>query len=118
MVIAMNEEPESASVFIAMALSGPLLNNAQIAKTFAELILRRLHGETELDKQRPLKVADHGTDWVVFGSYQELDRLPYSGAWMIRVRKSDCCVKKVGHWEPREVPDEIKSFFPSGTEPL
>lgn len=113
----MSDEPESASVFIVAALVGPLLNDAETARAFAELILRRLHGQAEFDKQTPLKVIDHGTDWVVFGSHQEPDQLPHTGAWMIRVRKSDCRVKKVGHWEPREIPDEIKSFFPSDTQP-
>jgi hypothetical protein len=113
----MSEEPESASLFIATALVGPLLNDAEVARAFAELILCRLHGDAEVKRQRPLRVTDQGTDWVVFGSHQEPGQLPYTGAWMVRVRKSDCCVKKVGHWEPREVPDEIKSFFPSDTEP-
>jgi hypothetical protein len=113
----MNEERESASIFIATALVGPLLNDTQIACAFAELILCRLHGDAELEKQKPLTVTDYGTDWVVFGAHQEPGRLPHTGAWMIRFRKSDCCVKKVGHWEPREIPDEIKSFFPSDTQP-
>jgi hypothetical protein len=106
----MNEQ-ESPEVWVATALTGPLLNDEEMARGFAELILKRLHGEAELTKQQPLRVADEGGDWVVMGSYQEPGGLPYTGAWMIRARKSDCRVEKFGHCEPREIPEEIKSFF-------
>jgi hypothetical protein len=45
------------------------------------------------------------------GSYQEPDKLPDTGAWFIRVRKSDCRVEKFGHYEPLEIPDEVKLFI-------
>ena len=113
--MTMSEERETPCVFVANALVGPLLNDAEIARTFAELILRRLYGDAEVRRQKPLKVTDRGTDWVVAGSYQEPDQLP--GAWTIRVRKSDCRVEELGHYMRREIPDEIKSFFPSDTRP-
>ena len=114
----MNDVPESPEVWVATSLLGPLLDDAGIARLFAELILRRLHGDAELDKQRPLRVTDQGTDWVVVGSYQEPSQIPGTGAWMVRVRKSDCCVRKFGHWQPTKIPDEIKSFFSQDTQPL
>jgi hypothetical protein len=75
-----------------------------MARKFAALLLKGLHGEAELAKQEPLRILDEETDWVV------MDRLPDTGAWMVRVRKSDCRVEKFGHYEPLEVPEEIKSF--------
>jgi hypothetical protein len=107
----MTTEQESPQIWLAKALTGPLLSNAGMAREFAALLLKGLHGEAELAKQEPLRVLDEGTDWVVMGSYQEPDRLPDTGAWMVRVRKSDCRVEKFGHYEPLEVPEEIKSFF-------
>jgi hypothetical protein len=47
------------------------------------------------------------------GSYQEPGKLTDTGAWLIRVRKSDCRVEQFGHYEPLDIPDEIKPFFPS-----
>jgi hypothetical protein len=107
----MVDVPESTEIFFSKALFGPLLNDEEIAGTFAALILNRLYGAAELAKQQPFRVTDEGTDWVVTGSHQEPDKLPGTGAWFIRVRKSDCRVEKFGHWEPREIPDEVKSFI-------
>jgi hypothetical protein len=107
----MTNAPESTQVWFATALTCPLLDTEETARAFAELILKRLHGEAELGKQRPLRIADEGADWVVTGSHQEQDRLPGTGAWFIRVRKSDCRVEKFGHYEPLEIPEEVKSFI-------
>src|SRR5215475_2127344 len=116
MAMTMSEDRETSCVFVATALVGPLLNDAEIAQTFAELILRRLYGDAEVAKQKPLHVVDERTVWSIRGSYQELDRPPGTGAWTLRVRKSDCRVEELGHYQPREIPDEIKSFFPNDTQ--
>lgn len=113
----MSEEPETACIFIATALVGPLLNDAEMARAFAELILRRLYGDSEVTKQKPLRVVDEGIAWFITGSYQEPEEPPGTGAWLLRVRKSDCRVEELGHYRPREIPDEIKSFFPSDARP-
>jgi hypothetical protein len=47
----MVDVPESTGIFLTKALFGPLLNNEEIARTFAALILKRLYGEAELAKQ-------------------------------------------------------------------
>lgn len=107
----MVEVPESTEIFFSKALFGPLLNDEETARAFAALILNRLHGDAELAKQNPLRVMDQGTDWVVMGSYQEPGKLVGTGAWFIRVRKSDCRVEKFGHYEPLEIPDEVKTFI-------
>jgi hypothetical protein len=109
----MTNVPESAQIRLTKTLIGPLLNDEETARAFATLILNRLHGEAELAKQQPLRVMDQGTDWIVMGSYQEPGKLADTGAWLICVRKSDCRVEKFGHYEPLEIPEEIKSFFPS-----
>src|ERR1700722_8349809 len=102
---------ESIHIGLATSLMGPLLNDEATVRAFAALILKRLHGEAELAKQDPLRVTDEGVDWLVMGSYQEPRRLPETGAWLLRVRKSDCRVEKFGFYEPLDIPDEIKSFF-------
>jgi hypothetical protein len=107
----MRNEEESSLVWLATALVGPLLNDEETARAFAALILNRLYGEAELTKQQPLCVTDQDKDWIVTGSHQEPDKLPGTGAWYIRVRKSDCLVKEFGHREPREIPDEVKPFI-------
>jgi hypothetical protein len=107
----MVDVPESTEIFFSKALFGPLLNNEEIVRIFASLILNRLYGEAELAKQQPLRVTDQGSDWLVTGSHQEPGRLPGTGAWFIRVRKSDCRVEKFGYSEPLEIPDEVKSFI-------
>jgi hypothetical protein len=107
----MVDVPESTEIFLTKALFGPLLNNEEIARTFAALILKRLYGEAELAKQQPLRVTDDGTDWVIVGSHQEPGRLPGTGAWFIRVRKSDCRVEKFGHNEPLEIPEEVRPLI-------
>jgi len=107
----MVDVPESAEIFFSKALFGPLLNDEEIAQAFAALILRRLHGDAELAKQQPLRVTDRGTDWAVMGSHQESGKLPDTGAWFIRVRKSDCRVEKFGHYEPLEIPEEVKAYI-------
>lgn len=107
----MTEVPESSQIWLSKTLIGPLLNDEETAQAFASLILQRLHGEAELRKQNPLRVMDQGTDWVVMGSYQEPDKLVGTGAWFIRVRKSDCRVEKFGHYEPFEIPEEVRSFI-------
>jgi hypothetical protein len=107
----MTDTRESTQIWFATALSGPLLNDEEMVRTFAALILKRLCGEAELAKQQPLRVTDQGAAWVVIGSYQEPNMLPDTGAWFIRVRKSDCRVEKFGHYEPREVSDEVKSIL-------
>lgn len=97
----------------ATAVLGPLLNDEEIARAFAALILQRLHGAKELAKQQPLRVTDQGESWVVMGSYQEPNMLPNTGAWSIEVRKSDCRVEKFGHYAPLEVSEEVKSLLAS-----
>lgn len=109
----MTHVPESAQLRLTKTLTGPLLNDEEMARAFAALILERLHGGAELAKQQPLRVIDQGTDWLVMGSYQEPGKLTDTGAWLIRVRKSDCRVERFGHYEPLDIPDEIKPFFPS-----
>ena len=105
---------ESAQVRLSTPLIGPLLNDEETARAFATLILTRLHGKPELVKQQPLRVKDEGSDWVVMGSHEEAGKLPGTGAWLIRVRKSDCRVETFGHYEPLELPDDLKPFFPPG----
>ena len=105
------DDPESPEVFFSKALFGLLLNDEGIAREFAALILQRLYGEAELRKQEPLRVTDRGTDWLVMGSHQEPGKLPDTGAWFIRVRKSDCKVEKFGHYEPLEIPEEVRAFI-------
>jgi hypothetical protein len=45
------------------------------------------------------------------GSYQEPKKLPGTGAWFVRVRKSDCRVEKFGHYESLEIPDEVQAII-------
>jgi len=45
------------------------------------------------------------------GSYQEPGMLPDTGAWYIRVRKSDCRVEEFGHYAPLDVSEEVKSLI-------
>jgi hypothetical protein len=104
---------ETAQIGFAAMLMGPLLNNEEMARTFAVLILQRLYGGDELAKQQPLRVTDKGGFWIVMGSYQEPGMPPDTGAWYLRVRKSDCRVEEFGHNEPRELPEEVKSFIAS-----
>jgi hypothetical protein len=106
----MSDARESFLVQLATALTGPLLNDDETARVFAALILKRLHGEAELAKQQPLCVTDQGADWLVTGSHQEPGKLRGTGAWFIRVRKSDCRVEKFGHCGPLEIPEEVKGF--------
>ena len=112
----MSDVPESPEIFFSKALFGPLLNDEEIVRAFAALILKRIHGDAELEKQQPLRVTDQGTDWVVMGSYQEPSRLPGTGAWFVRVRKSDCRVEKFGHYEPLDIPDEVKALIARAKE--
>jgi hypothetical protein len=105
------DDPESAEIFFSKALFGPLLNDEGVASGFAALILTRLYGEAELAKQQPLRVTDHGADWLVMGSRQEPGKLPGTGAWFIRVRKSDCKVEKFGHYEPLEISEDVRAII-------
>jgi hypothetical protein len=104
----MVEVPESTEIFFSRALFG---HDEEIARAFAALILKRLHGEAELEKQQPLRAIDQGTDWVVMGSHQEPGKLPGYGAWFVRVRKSDCRVEKFAHYGPLEIPEEVKALI-------
>jgi hypothetical protein len=107
----MTDVPESLNIRLSKPLIGPLLDSEAVARAFAALLLKRLHGDAELEKQQPFRVIDQGTAWVVMGSYQEPERLPGTGAWFVRVRKSDCRVEKFGHYEPLEIPDEVKAII-------
>jgi hypothetical protein len=107
----MTDVPESLHIRLFRPLIGPVLNDVEAARAFAALILKRLHGDAELEKQQPLRVVDQGTDWVVMGSHQEPEKLPGTGAWFVRVRKSDCRVEKFGHYEPLEIADEVKAII-------
>lgn len=107
----MADVPESTQIRLFTSLIGPLLNDEETAAAFAVLILRRLHGEVELIKQQPLRVTDQGVDWVVMGSHQVPEKLPGTGAWFIRVRKSDCRVENLGHYEPLDVPEAVKNLI-------
>ena len=92
---------------------GPLLNDEEVARAFAALILRRLCGEAELAKQQPLRVTDQEEFWLVMGSHQEPGMPPDAGAWFVKARKSDCRVEKFGHYAPLEISEEIKSILRS-----
>lgn len=107
----MADSEEALLTAAATAVLGPLLNNEEIARTFATLILQRLYGSDELAKQQPLRVTNQGESWLVMRSYQEPGMLPDTGAWFICVRKSDCRVEKFGHYAPLDVSDEVKSFI-------
>jgi hypothetical protein len=96
----MDDDMESRDIRLFGSLTGPLLRDATAAQEFATLILRQLHGEGECSKQQPFCIVDQGDDWVATGSHQEPGRLPGTGAWFIRVRKSDCRVQKFGFYEP------------------
>ena len=108
---SMTDTQESVQIWFATALSGPLLNDEEVARAFAALMLQRLYGAGELTKQLPLRVTDQGESWLVKGSYQEPGMLPDTGAWFIEVRKSDCRVEKFGHLEPLELSDDVKSIL-------
>jgi hypothetical protein len=101
----MEDPAESRDTRFFGSLNGPLLNEPTIARDFATMLLRRLHGDAELAKQQPLSVVDQGGDWVVMGSHQEHGMRQGTGAWFVRVRKSDCRVQKFGHFEPVGVPE-------------
>lgn len=100
----MDQIPESAEIFFSKALFGPLLDTEDRARAFAVFILSRLHGEAEVIKQKPLRVVDQDPEWLISGSYQEVGKLPGTGMWFIRVRKSDCRVVGHGHWQPLDSP--------------
>ena len=102
----MDDDVESRDIRLFCSLTGPLLNDAATAQGFAALILQRLHGQSECAKQQPFRVVDQGDDWLVMGSHQESERLPGTGAWFIRVRKSDCRVQKFGFYEPLDFSEE------------
>jgi hypothetical protein len=107
----MTDTRESTQIGLATMLMGPLLNNEEMARTFAALILQRLYGGDELAKQQPLRVTDKGEVWVVMGSYREPGMPPDTGAWYLRIRKSDCRVEEFGHYAPLEVSEEVKSIL-------
>jgi hypothetical protein len=109
--VKMTDDLESLHIWLAKGLNGPLLNDNAVVEAFAALILKRLYGESELARQQPLQANDMGADWVVMGSHQEPSRLPGTGAWFIRVRKSDCRVEKFGHYEPLDIPDDVKEMI-------
>jgi hypothetical protein len=110
----MTDIGETAQIGFATMLMGPLLNSEEMAQTFAALILQRLYGGDELAKQQqPLRVTDKGEAWVVMGSYQEPGMPPDTGAWYLRVRKSDCRVEEFGHYERRELSEEVRSILAS-----
>ncbi len=94
-----------------MGLNGPLLNDEAIAETFAALLLKRVYGDAELARQRPLRVIDQTTDWLVEGSYQEPDEIPGNGAWYIIFRKTDCRVEGYGYRGRMEIPDEVREII-------
>ena len=107
----MEDVSESFDIKLSQALFGLLLNDEEMARAFAALILKRLHGEAELAKQQPLRVTDEGTNWLVTGSYQEPGKLPGYGAWFIRMRKSDCRVETFAHSGPLDIPEEAKPYI-------
>jgi len=107
----MTDEPKA---FLGMIMSGngPLLNDEAIAETFAALLLKRVYGDAELARQRPLRVTDQASDWFVEGSYQGPDPLSGAGPWYIKFRKSDCRVEYYGfRAPPMEIPDHVKEII-------
>ena len=115
----MTNDSESLHIWLSKPVMGPLLNDEDIARAFAAMILKRLYGEAELAKQQPLRVADQGESWIVEGSFQEPGRLRGTGRWFVRMRKSDCRVETYGHCDPWDIPDEVKAAIEraKGTKP-
>jgi hypothetical protein len=109
----MTDVPESPEISFSKALFGPLLKDEQSARDFAVLILTGLYGEAELAKQKPLRVNDQGSHWLILGSYQQPGKPPSAGACFIRVRKSDCQVEKFGHYQPLDLPEEVRAVIES-----
>ena len=75
---------------------GGVINNAEIARKFAEVVLEHTQSKEELERQVPLTVEDRGDNWFIPGSWNRDKSVEGGGAFEMPVRKRDAQVLDVG----------------------
>jgi hypothetical protein len=100
---AMSEPGHHITLMLNAYGRGGVINSAEMARAFAELILREgsqlLDEPGELDRQLPLVVEDRGDVWYVHGSATDqraIGDLRF-GRWAIAINKFDAKVLRIGY---------------------
>jgi len=77
---------------------GPVINfvpTEKVACQVAEIILKPIYGEKNIDKQMPFKATLLGDSvWLVVGVQKEIE---IGGVASIEIQKRDCKILKVSH---------------------
>lgn len=89
-------------------LKGGIIGTPEMALKFAELVLEHTQSRATLERQRPLKVEDHGDTWRIEGSWNTDGREAFGGPWRIVVKKHDAQILDIGAPAVVSLPSEVK----------
>jgi hypothetical protein len=91
-------EGEDPSMLIYGAAQTELATR-DVARKLAEMVVKNVYGEAELDAQSPLKVYDGGDRWVIEGSRQpslsNVDPALLNGRVEVVILKRNCQILKL-----------------------
>lgn len=95
----MAKSEQSSLMFVRSLLGDNVVNNADLARKIAELLLENAYGERAVSQQLPLRVEDLGDRWVILGSSE-----CGSGVAKVIIRKLDCNILDLN------IPDVIRKI--------
>ena len=107
----MSQEKQEAGMYVAGLVHGGVLPSPEVAAAFAEVVIKGLYGELELQKQQPLHTTDQGDTWLIEGGYQEPSGPAGALSWYMVAQKLDAKVVKLGHRLPMNPPVAIKAMI-------
>jgi len=81
---------------VTVFLKGGVLGSADVARSFAELVLEFTQSPDELKRQRPLTVEDRGETWFILGSWNRDKTQEGFGPFQMTVKKRDAQVLDLG----------------------
>lgn len=81
--------PETTSIVLQAALNGGVVNNPELARKIAELIVENAYGSEELKLQTPLRVTEMDDCWYIIGSRNINNDKDTSGNIVVVINKRD-----------------------------
>ena len=104
-------EAEHPSVFLQQMIHGGIINNSDIARKIAEILIVALYGEDELARQEPLEITDQDGLWVIQGSHNKDRKNEGAGSFHVELRRRDCQVMKIYvETVPPPPPEDVKEI--------
>jgi hypothetical protein len=105
------EETTNPSTYLRDLLVGGIVTDSDTAISIAQIILKKLYGIEESERQQPLTAEEQSGSWVVTGSYNRGRKVEGPGYFSIIIQKKDCKIIDVRLDYVMNIPPDIQRLI-------